>query len=122
MVSDLKTAEPLWFGRERKKETLDGFFEKQPSPFQRVAIQAACVDMWAPFRQSIKQWLPNCRIIYDKLHIMNQPGALVDDVRRAKFFRKGGPGTSEGQALAAVDALGASEHVEEAATQHPVRA
>jgi hypothetical protein len=77
--------------------------------------------MWAPFRQSIKQWLPHRRIIYDKLHIMNQPGAPLDEVRRAQFFRKGGLGTSEGQAPAAVDALGASEHVEEAATQHPVR-
>jgi len=28
VVSNLETGEPLWFGRERKKETLDEFFEK----------------------------------------------------------------------------------------------
>ena len=38
VVSNLETGEPLWFGRERKKETLDEFFEKQLSAFQRSAI------------------------------------------------------------------------------------
>src|SRR6516225_10724784 len=29
VVCNLETAEPLWFGRERKKETLDDFFHSQ---------------------------------------------------------------------------------------------
>jgi transposase len=91
VVSNLETAEPLWFGVERKKETLDEFFAKQLSPFQRGAVQAACVDMWEPFKQSITEWLPNCRIIYDKFHIMKHASAAVDEIRRAEFFRKGGP-------------------------------
>jgi len=90
VVSNLDAAEPLWFGQDRKKETLDEFFEKRLSPFQRGAVQAACVDMWDPFRQSIEQWLPKCRIIYDKFHIMQHANATVDEVRRAEFFRKGG--------------------------------
>ena len=90
VVSNLDAAEPLWFGQDRKKDTLDEFFEKRLSPFQRGAVQAACVDMWDPFRQSIEQWLPKCRIIYDKFHIMQYANAAVDEVRRAEFFRKGG--------------------------------
>ena len=90
VVSNLETGEPLWFGRERKKETLDEFFQQQLSAFQRSVIRAACVDMWEPFRQSIEQWLPQCRIVYDKFHIMQHAGAAVDEVRRAEFFRKGG--------------------------------
>lgn len=90
VVSNLETGEPLWFGRERKKETLDEFFEGQLSGFQRSAIRAACVDMWEPFRQSIEQWAKKCRIIYDKFHIMQHAGTAVDEVRRAEFFRKGG--------------------------------
>ena len=90
VVSNLETGEPLWFGRERKKETLDEFFQKQLSSFQRSAIRAACVDMWEPFRQSLEQWVPRCRIVYDKFHIMQHAGAAVDEVRRAEFFRKGG--------------------------------
>jgi len=90
VVSNLESGEPLWFGLERKKETLDEFFEKQLSAFQRSAIRAACVDMWEPFRQSIAQWATNCRIVYDKFHIMQHAAAAVDEVRRAEFFRKGG--------------------------------
>ena len=91
VVSNLDTGEPLWFGQERKKETLDEFFRTQLSAFQRSAVRAACVDMWDPFRQSIEEWLPQCRIVYDKFHIMKHAGAAVDEVRRQEFFRKGGP-------------------------------
>jgi transposase len=91
VVSNLDTGEPLWFGAERKKETLDEFFRTQLSVFQRGAVCAACVDMWNPFRQSIEQWLPQCRIVYDKFHIMKHAGEAVDEVRRQEFFRKGGP-------------------------------
>src|SRR6266849_3532525 len=90
VVTNLETGEPLWFGRERKKETLDKFFEKQLSAFQRSAVRAACVDMWEPFRQSLEQWVPECRIIYDKFHILQHASQAVDEVRRAEFFRKGG--------------------------------
>jgi transposase len=90
IVTNLETGEPLWFGRERKKETLDEFFEKHLSAFQRSAIRAACVDMWEPFRHSLEQWVPQCRIVYDKFHILQHAGKAVDEVRRAEFFRKGG--------------------------------
>ena len=90
VVCNLDTGEPLWFGRERKKETLDGFFRKELSESQRRNLEAACVDMWEPFRLSIEQSAPQCRIVYDKFHIMQHANDAVDEVRRAEFFRKGG--------------------------------
>lgn len=45
VVCNLETAEPLWFGKERKKETLDEFFRSQLSSGQRKRIEAVCVDM-----------------------------------------------------------------------------
>ena len=90
VVSNLETGEPLWFGRERKKETLDEFFEEQLSAFQRSAIRAACVDMHRPYRLSLEQWVPQCRLIYDKFHVMQHANEAVSEVRRAEFFRKGG--------------------------------
>jgi transposase len=89
VVSNLDSAEPLWFGRERKKETLDEFFRSELSAGQRMRIAAACVDMWKPWRISIKQWAPNCRIVYDKFHVMQHANRAIDEVRRAEFFRKG---------------------------------
>ena len=89
VVCNLETAEPLWFGRERKKETLDEFFRSQLSSRQRKRIEAACVDMWAPFRKSIEEWAPQCKIVYDKFHILQHANDAIDEVRRAEFFRQG---------------------------------
>ena len=90
VVCNLETTEPLWFGRERKKETLDEFFRGQLSARQRRGIEAACLDMWEPYRLSIEEWAPQCRIVYDKFHVPQHANDAVDEVRRAEFFRKGG--------------------------------
>ena len=90
VVSNLETGEPLWFGQDRKRETLDEFFRTELSRLQRGRITAACVDMWEPFTASILSWVPACRIVYDKFHVMQHAGKAVDEVRRAEFFRKGG--------------------------------
>ncbi len=92
VVCALEMGEPLWFGKERKKETLDEFFRTELNSRQRRRIEAACVDMWEPFRLSIQQWAPQCQIVYDKFHIMQHANDAVDEVRRAEFFRKGKPG------------------------------
>jgi transposase len=89
VVSNLETGEPLWFGKERKKETLDEFFRTELRSSQRKRIEAACVDMWEPFRLSMEEWVPGCRIVYDKFHIIQHANDAVDEVRRAEFFRKG---------------------------------
>jgi transposase len=57
---------------------------------QRQRIEAACVDMWRPFTNSIEQWAVNCRIVYDKFHVLQHANKAIDEVRRAEFFRKGG--------------------------------
>jgi transposase len=88
VVSNLETGEPLWFGQDRKQETLDEFFRSQLSGTQRKHIAAACVDVWRPFTNSIAQWAPNCRIVYDKFHILQHANKAIDEVRRAEFFRK----------------------------------
>lgn len=90
VVSNLESGEPIWFGKERKKETIDEFFRSQLSARQRQRIEAACVDMWEPFTASIEEWAPQCAIVYDKFHVMQHANQAVDEVRRAEFFRKGG--------------------------------
>jgi transposase len=90
VVSNLESGEPIWFGKDRKKETIDDFFRSQLSSRQRGRIEAACVDMWEPFTASIEEWAPQCAIVYDKFHIMQHANQAVDEVRRAEFFRKGG--------------------------------
>jgi transposase len=47
VVCNLETGEPLWFGKERKKETLDEFFGAELTSRQRKGIEAVCVDTLA---------------------------------------------------------------------------
>src|ERR1700730_11739496 len=89
VVCNLETGEPLWFGTTRKKETLDEFFRSQLRKPQRKRIEAACVDMWEPFRLSTEQWAPQCKIVYDKFHILQHANDAIDAVRKAEFFRQG---------------------------------
>jgi transposase len=89
VVSNLETAEPLWFGSDRKQATLDRYFETEMTPDQRRGLVAACVDMWEPFTKSILSWAPACRIVFDKFHVMQHANQAVDEVRRAEFFRQG---------------------------------
>jgi transposase len=90
VVSNLESQEPLWFGEERKRETLDEFFRTQLSRKQRGRIEAACLDMWEPYRLSLEHWLPGCRLVYDKFHVLQHANSAIDEVRRAEFFRQGG--------------------------------
>ena len=83
VVSNLETGEPLWFGQDRKKETLDEFFRTQLSAMQRTRIQAARADMWKPFQMSLEQWVPKCALIYDKFHVMQHANQAVAEVRRS---------------------------------------
>jgi len=90
VVSNLETVEPLWMGRERKKETLDEFFRTQLSAKQRRSIEAVCADMWKPYQLSLQEWAPQARLVYDKFHVLQHANAAIDEVRRAEFFRQGG--------------------------------
>jgi len=44
LLSNLDCREPLWFGREGKKQTLDEFFQTELTARQGRGITAACVD------------------------------------------------------------------------------
>jgi transposase len=55
VVSNLENGEPLWLGQERKQETLDEFFRTQCGARQRARSEAACVDMWPAYTNSLQQ-------------------------------------------------------------------
>jgi transposase len=57
--------------------------------------------MWRPFTNSIEQWAPNCRIIYDKFHVLPHANKATDEVCRAGFLpqRRAHARCREGQTL-----------------------
>jgi hypothetical protein len=34
--------------------------------------------MWEPFRLSLEEWVPRCRIVYDKFHIMEIDSGIAE--------------------------------------------
>ncbi len=90
VVSDLERGEPLWVGRDRKRETLDRFFAEALPRARRRTIRAVCMDMWEPFTLSVREHLPDAAIVYDKFHVLRHVADAVDETRRAEFFRQGG--------------------------------
>lgn len=90
VVSDLEASEPIWAGKERKKETLDRFFAEYLPARRRRSVRAVCVDMWEPYLLSLKQHLPKAAIVFDKFHVMKHVNAAVDETRRQEFFRRKG--------------------------------
>ena len=57
VVIDYLTGRVLFVGKDRKADTLIGFFN-QLSPEQRQGIEAVAMDMWDPFIKAVKK---NCR-------------------------------------------------------------
>ena len=61
-------------GQRAEERDAGRVFRTELSSRQRKAIEAACVDMWEPFRLSLEQWAPQCLIVYDKFHSMQHAG------------------------------------------------
>ena len=54
LVYNLEKRTVEWIGEDRKKETLDGFFQSLTLE-QRTGIEDVGLDMWEPFIQSIRE-------------------------------------------------------------------
>ena len=57
VVIDYLSGRVVFVGKDRKAQTLIGFFD-QMSPVQRKRIEAVAMDMWDPFIKAVKK---NCR-------------------------------------------------------------
>jgi transposase len=85
LVYNLETSTVEWVGEERKKETLDLFFQSL-TPEQRTAIEAVGLDMWDPFISSIQEHVPGAmeKMVFDRFHIMKHANEGVDKVRKSE--------------------------------------
>jgi transposase len=68
---------------DRTEASLNQFWS-QYSATERSTVEAVAMDMWQPYIQSTRRYLPEAdsRIVFDKFHIMKHLGDAVDRVRR----------------------------------------
>ena len=83
LVCDLEQGTVEHIAEERKQESLDGYYQGL-SEEQRAGIEAVAMDMWEPYIQATRQWVPEAggKIVFDRFHVMGYLGKAVDTVRK----------------------------------------
>lgn len=80
-VYDLKGKRLLWSGEGRTNETLRTFFEEFGTDIANQ-VKGVCCDMWQPYINMVKEYLPHATLVFDKFHIVAKLLEAVDEVRR----------------------------------------
>jgi len=83
LVYDLQGGTVEYIGDERRQYSLDAYFLAF-EPQMREAIEAIAMDMWAPYVNSCRDYVPGAeqKIVFDRFHIMSHVGQALDKVRR----------------------------------------
>lgn len=79
-VYDLHEKRLLWSGEGRTQDTLKEFFNEHEETIRNV--KAVCCDMWQPYVDMVKKYLPDATLVFDKFHITQHLMQAVDEVRR----------------------------------------
>ncbi|MGE6333065.1 ISL3 family transposase [Stenotrophomonas sp. NPDC077659] len=87
VVSDLERGRPIWFGGSGRTEADIDLFFTELGPKKAAGIELAVMDMWRPFRTSVRKNAPNAGIVFDKFHIIGHLSDALDHVRRDEYKR-----------------------------------
>lgn len=82
IVVDLDAARILHVGDDRQAVSLAPFFQGL-SDVQRSGITAVAMDMWEPYRKTLRTHVPDAdaQIVFDTCHVLQHVNAAVDTVR-----------------------------------------
>ena len=84
VVIDYVTGRVVWMAKGRTKEDLDAFFAGM-SPQQKAGIQAVAMDMWPAYMRSVKEALPDAKIVFDLFHVVAAFNKVIDSVRLREY-------------------------------------
>jgi transposase len=93
LVCDLETATIEHVAEERKRASLERYFE-QFTAQDRAGIKAVAMDMWAPYEDAVRAQVPKAddKIVFDLFHIMQHMNEAVDRTRRREHRELKGVG------------------------------
>ena len=87
VVADLDQKRPIWIGGDGRSEEDMKMFYAEMGKERCKTIELAVMDMWKPFRNVAKEYIPNVRIVFDKFHILRHLSDALDAVRREEYKR-----------------------------------
>ena len=73
----------LWIGRERKAETLRGFFDELGAA-RSAALRFVCSDLWKPYLKVVAERAGQAVHVLDRFPIMSHFSKAIDEVRAAE--------------------------------------
>lgn len=85
LVYNLDTAEVVWVGKGKGSATINSFFTRELSDYQRKQIRWATCDMCRTYITAIKEHCPNATLVLDRFHIVKALNAAVDAVRKEEW-------------------------------------
>jgi transposase len=83
MVVDLDEQAVLHVADDRSADSLASYFDSLSND-ERLAIEAIAMDMWDPYRRTVRDYVPDgdTKIVFDKFHVMRHVIEAMDQVRR----------------------------------------
>jgi len=78
------TGELLYMAEGKKKESLQGFFQKLTKE-QKASVVAVAMDRAGAYYEVVKEQLPDADIVFDKFHLIANYHAVIDEVRREEW-------------------------------------
>lgn len=88
---DLERREVIGGVLSRKQRAVSGFFRRWGKEACKEVV-AVCTDLWAPYHNSVKRYLKNAVLVFDKFHVYSYLSDAIDQVRRDEQNRQRGDG------------------------------
>jgi transposase len=78
---DLERREVIGMTLTRKQRAVSRFFRRWGKEKCR-AVRAVCMDLWAPYLNSVRRHLKNAEVVFDKFHVYTYLSEAIEAVRR----------------------------------------
>jgi len=90
LIYDLERGHLIWIGKDRTKDTVRRFFDELGTRRSGM-VEAVCMDMWAPYRDVVRERAPQATVCFDRFHVVRHLNKAVDEVRRSLVRTLSGP-------------------------------
>jgi transposase len=87
IITDLKTHKVIYVSHSRRKEALDYFFELL-GPDACINIKVVACDQHEAYKNSVEQYCPNAKVVWDRFHLMQNFNLAVNEARKTLFNKK----------------------------------
>jgi transposase len=84
VVYNLENGQLIWVHEGRTSDVLISFIRQLPDQTKR-GITAVAMDMGRAYQKAVRDELSNADIVFDRFHVMQNYGKVIDNQRRAEF-------------------------------------